>query len=98
MKPGSNPSSLPAWSRTKLLVFRFFFVFVLSFILTLSFPHPLIPDLPGWIAPVFERIVKWMGDGLLGLKQPYTSELISDSTGLYIHLLLLAVISMITTI
>ncbi|MEP6701310.1 MAG: hypothetical protein ABJA85_08335, partial [Bacteroidota bacterium] len=90
--------SMPAWTTTRKLLFRFLFVYILLFILTLSFPHPYIPDLPSLIAPFFEQIVQWAGDKIFKIKHPYTSQLISDSTGLYIHLLLLFVYSFVITI
>jgi hypothetical protein len=79
----------------KRFLFRFIIVFVTLFILTLSFPHPFIPDIPSWIAPLFEPVIQWTGATIFRIKQPYTSELISDSTGLYIHLFVLVVIGTI---
>jgi hypothetical protein len=89
------PSSTGGWTRASLISFRFAFLFVILFILTLSFPHPYIPDLPGALARLFEPLVKWVGDKVFRIRQPYAHQVLSDSTGLYIHLLLLAVISAI---
>ncbi len=92
------PSSTGGWSRTSLFAFRFGFLFVMLFILTLSFPHPYIPDLPGAIASLFEPLVKWVGDEVLGIRRPYSHQILSDSTGLYIHLLILVLLSGIGTL
>lgn len=74
---------------------RFFFVFVGLFILSVPFPHPYMPDIAGWLHPIFEGLVKWTGAHLLNIHHPYTTQLVSDSTGLYIHLLILSIISTI---
>ena len=90
--------STEGWPRAGLVSFRFSFLFVMLFILTLSFPHPYIPDLPGAIASLFEPVVKWVGDKLFRIRRPYAHQILSDSTGLYIHLLILAVLSAIGSI
>lgn len=77
---------------------RFVFLFASLFILTVPFPHPWIPDIAGFIHPVFEKLVKWSGSNIFHLQHPYTSKIISDSTGLYIHLFNLAILSLLATI
>lgn len=92
------PTPQPVWTRAKRFLFRFTVAFVILFILTLSFPHSFIPDIPSWIAPLFESVIPWTGKNIFGIKYPYTSELISDSTGLYIHLFVLLAIGIVLTI
>jgi len=81
--------TLPVWTNTRRMLFRFFFLFAVLFIISLPFPHPLMPDLPSVLAPFFEKMVKWTGDHILKINHPYSNRLISDSTGLYIHLVIL---------
>ncbi len=73
----------------------FIFVFVLLFMLTVPFPHRYVPDIAGYLHPVFEELVKWTGRHILSVQHPYTSQLISDSTGLYIHVFNLSIISLL---
>jgi hypothetical protein len=47
------------------------------------------------VSPFFERIVKWSANNIFSVQQPYTTELLSDSTGLYIHVFNLLVLSLI---
>jgi len=67
------------------IVSRFLFVFVTVFLISLPFPHPYIPDIPAFLQPFFESLVKWTGSAVFHIRRPYTSSLVSDSTGLYIH-------------
>ena len=82
----------------RILSFRTIFSSVLLFILTLPFPHRFIPDIGQYLSSCFEPLVKLVGDHILNIKTPYTSKLISDSTGLYIHLLILFVIAILISI
>lgn len=85
------------WSSFQKIGFRFVLLFTFLFILTLSFPQPLIPDLAVLGKRLFEPIIRWIGDEVLQLHKPYTVELISDSTGMYVHLALLAFLSALVT-
>ncbi len=96
MKPQIIKSETgPAWTGAEKWLFRWVFGFVVLFMLTLPFPHPLIPDLPGLFAPVFERLAAFTGHNIFGISRPFVSRLISDSTGLYLHVFNLLVISII---
>lgn len=81
------------WSFFEKTSFRFFFVFVLLFIFSFSFPHEYIPDIGKYTSPFFEALVKWCAKNIFRTEHPFTSELISDSTGLYIHTAILLVLS-----
>ncbi len=74
---------------------RFIFVFVTLFIISVPFPHPFMPDIAGWLHPFFEGLVKWTGTHILHIQHPYTTRLVSDSTGLYIHVFILSILSII---
>ena len=73
------------WGAIKKVRFRFVFSFVLLFIITLPFPHQYIPDIGGWLSPIFERIAAWSALSIFGFAPPFTSPLLSDTVGLYIH-------------
>ena len=84
-----------AWSAATKIVFRFFFAFILLFILSFSFPHEYLHDIGSITSPFFEMLAKWAAENIFNIKQPFTSELISDSTGLYVHVFNLFIISVI---
>lgn len=86
-------SEIKYWSQARKNLFRFIFVYVLLFINSFSFPHSFIPDIGKYTAPFFEALVKWFADSVLKLKYAYTSNLISDSTGMYLHAFLFIFIS-----
>lgn len=73
--------------------FKLSFVYTLLFAISLPFHQPLLPNPGAWIAPLYKPIIVWMGDTVFGLQRPWTVDLQSDSTGLYLHLLLLLFIS-----
>lgn len=72
------------WNFTEKSAFRFFFVFVLLFIISFPFPHEYIPDAGTYTSPFFEVLIRWVAGNILHLEK-YTCQLISDSTGMYIH-------------
>ena len=81
------------WTVLEKISFRFFFTYVLLFIISVSFQHEFIPDTGKFTAPFFETMVKWCAENVLNIQSPYTYQLISDSTGLYIHSGILAFLS-----
>lgn len=72
---------------------RWMIACVLLYMLTVPFSRPLLPDPGHWTAPLFETLARWTGDHLLHIRRPYVAALLSDATGLYIHLLHLALLS-----
>lgn len=68
-------------------------LFVTLFIASFSFPHYYIPDIGAYTHVFFEKIMAWFAQTILQLKKPYTIELISDSTGMYVNAFLLLIIS-----
>ncbi|MGB4775582.1 MAG: hypothetical protein WBP45_10440 [Daejeonella sp.] len=83
------------WTGSQKIAFRLAAVFVLLFIGSFSFPISYIPDIGKYSSGYFEIAVKWFASYVLKIDHPYTSKLISDSTGLYIHTLLLMIVSAI---
>lgn len=66
---------------------RTMIIFVCLFIFLLPFPNQILPDTGIYCRPFIEPIIKWIGDVILNIPPPYTHELISDSTGMYILIL-----------
>ncbi len=73
------------WRSSKLLFFRFFFLFVAFFIVSFSFGYYLLPDIGQYTQRVFQTAASWTGDHIFHLQRPYIAELISDSTGFYLN-------------
>jgi hypothetical protein len=91
--------SLSRNSAIPRLVYYFFLLFSFFFIISFPFPHQYIPDTGTMLAPVFEAPVKWIGETLFGFnKSSFTTELLSDSTGLYINALFIAILSWIGSV
>lgn len=76
----------------------FIYVFAILFIITVPFPHKFIPDIATYIHPFFEALVKCTGKYIFHIDHYYTTKLISDSTGLYIHVFNLLCISLFTAL
>ncbi len=79
-----NPISME-WKFSEKLFFRFIFIYVLIFIHSFSFPHHFIPDLGKFTEPFFESIVKFSAKYVFQIHHAYYPQLVSDSTGFYIH-------------
>jgi len=82
--------------KIRLISLRFVFIYVLGFILTFPFPYTILPDIGGKISQIFESINVWWIE-VFGLGQ-VTTEILSDSTGLYVHLITLLILSLIGTL
>lgn len=77
------------------IAYRTAFVFVLLFVCSFSFPHYFIPDVGAYTHSFFETITDWVAKNFLQIKQPFTTELISDSTAFYINALWIFCCSML---
>ena len=84
-----------SWTAAERFMFRFAFLYFLLFVLSFSFPHPLLPDIGKYTAPFFEWLVGLVGPLFFGKGETFTKRLISDSSGFYIHALLLVLISLV---
>lgn len=71
----------------------FFFCYILIFILTFSFPYHILPDAGSILDNVFESLAHWSGTHVFGLHDGFTSRIISDSKGFYIHALHIVIFS-----
>ncbi len=85
-------------NKIKRIILFWLVLFVLLFIISFPFTLHHIPSIPALIAPFSERLVRWSANNLFHIKQPYIYELLSDSTGLYIHVFNLLVFSLVIAI
>ncbi len=83
------------WHSFQKPLFRVIAAFVLLFVCSFSFPHAYIPDIGSYTHVFFERMVQWVGKNILHIKKPYTIELVSDSTGMYIHVMILFIVAIV---
>jgi hypothetical protein len=66
-------------------LFRCIFSFILLFILTLPFPYNTIPDVGNAGCIPFQPLVNYTAENIFHIHTPYTAEIISDSTGMYVQ-------------
>ena len=71
-------------------------IFSLLFIITLPFPYKIIPDIGSITSGVFERLAKWTGEYIFGLQYDFTTAIISDSTGMYLHVFNVLILSLVS--
>jgi uncharacterized membrane protein YphA (DoxX/SURF4 family) len=95
---------MPHWSkhnrqqRGKRFITLALSFFVILFITSFSFPHAILPDVGRFTSGFYEMIARWFGDHVLGIEKPYTSELISDSTGFYINAVVIFIVAILVSI
>lgn len=82
------------WSKD--VFFRIAFVFSLLFMLTFPFELEHVVNVFALLGNyIFEPLISWSAKVVFNIKQPYTKQILSDSTGLYIHIFHLLVISVV---
>ncbi len=87
--------NLTKWTNAEKIRFRILLVFVLVFMFTFSFPHKYIPDPAVYTSSWFQHLADWSNTVFFHADEPYIHELVSDSTGLYIHTLNVLAIAII---
>ncbi|MES2429366.1 MAG: hypothetical protein V4556_00435 [Bacteroidota bacterium] len=80
------------------IIRNFILLFAILFIITVPFPHEYIPDTGAFINPLSEALVRLTAQYIFHIQHAYTSQLVSDSTGLYIHVFNLLIISLIVIV
>lgn len=78
-------------SKLKAIAFRFTFIFVIGFIVALPFPFYILPDVGQFLSPLFESINSFWANLLINSDNALL-RVISDSTGLYLHLITLTIV------
>jgi hypothetical protein len=84
-----NPNSAKKWTLTQKVLFRFVFIFILFRLISFPFPYNFLPDIGKYVAPLFVWLSGWCGTHILHLNYSCTYLQVSDSTGMYITLLIL---------
>ena len=77
---------------------RFVLLFVSLLMLTLPFSHRYIPDTGELLRPLFEPLAAWTAVRIFGYPLTFSSPLLSDTAGLYVHLFNLTVISAVAAV
>src|SRR5688500_13165041 len=80
------------------LAFYFSVFFCCLNILFFPVPYHIFPNLGEWFAPFTEPVIRWAGINLFGVEEPFISALVSDSSGMYIFIALVALISFVASI
>jgi len=80
--------------KLKIVGFRFLFIFVIGFVLTLSFPFRIFPNIGKFISPIIEPVNHFWAKLFLISEDSYF-KVISDSTGLFLNLVTLILVSLI---
>lgn len=62
---------------------------------TVPFPWRVIPHPGEYTRPLFEGVARWTGENIFNLTQPFTVSLESDSTGLYLHTFVVALLALV---
>ena len=79
-------------NQLKTIGFRITFIFVIGFIIALPFPFYILPDIGKFLSPFFESINEfWVT--VINVDEGSFLRIISDSTGLYLHLITLFIVS-----
>ena len=68
--------------------------FILLFILTVPFDYHIFPNIGNWFLPLTESLTEWSSKHIFGLEPNSYSQIISDSSGMYIHVLHLFLFSL----
>ncbi len=88
-----HTESTERWSFLHRAAFWFITVFILLFMLSFPLTSRFIPTPGEVLRPIFEPLVAWFAVTVLNFSPPFESPLLSDTTGLYVHLLVLAALS-----
>ena len=75
--------------KLEFTVNRFLYLFVIFFILFVPLPLWSIPSPGEILRPLSEKIIQFTADKILGIHHPYSARLLSDSTGMYILVLII---------
>lgn len=69
------------------------FIFCLGYLLFFPVPYYLFPDVGTWTAPVIKPAIEFIGKNVIRLQKPFTPDLWSDTTGHYIFVISLFILS-----
>lgn len=78
--------------------FYFALIFCSLYLLFFPVPYYLLPPVGSWFTPVLNPLIGWVGQNLFGISEPFTRELWSDATGLYLFVALIAILSLVSAV
>ncbi len=90
--------SLRDWSPSGRICFRFFAVFVLLILLSFPFDYTFLPSPAEWFRRPAVWLAQWTAAHLPGIDRSAVMQLFSDTTGLYVHVLNMAVLAVLIAI
>jgi uncharacterized membrane protein YphA (DoxX/SURF4 family) len=85
-------------SRLRLAAARWALLFASIFAITLPFDYALLPDTGAAVRPLSEPMARWSGESLLGIDRDFVARIVSDSTGMYLHAMNVAIIAALACI
>lgn len=85
------------WPTSRLLLFRFLVVWIVLLTITIPFTYHIIPVTGNWFAGISEWIVRYSARIFVGT-DPYERQLISDSTGMYVHVFNMLMIALVVSL
>jgi uncharacterized membrane protein YphA (DoxX/SURF4 family) len=62
-------------------------LFTSLFIISFQFPYHFLPNIGAYLSPITESSAEWVGVNILGLRKNAVYDILSDTTGLYVHTL-----------
>lgn len=89
------PNEINILELLRKFLFRFSIAFLLLFIFSVPFDSAFIFDFGKLTSRYFEIFIRWSGDYIFKIKSPYIFEIISDSTGMYLHAFNLFIVSIV---
>jgi hypothetical protein len=87
----------PDWSTPKLILFRLFAVWVVLLTITIPFTYHFFPVTGNWFSGISEWMVRYSARIFVGTG-PYAQQLISDSTGMYVHVFNMLMIALVVSL
>lgn len=85
-----------SWAYWQRLIFRLAFVWVGLLIVTFPIPRPYLPDLGKLLLPLTTALAAGVAQ-LIGLQQPYLPEIASDTTLMYVHIVLMLELALLVS-
>lgn len=77
--------------------FYFAFIFCIFYLLFFPVPYYFFPNIGEWFTPILNPFIGWLGTTVMGIEEPFTRELWSDSTGHYLFTFLLIIFSILVS-
>lgn len=90
--------SISSSQTARLWLLRTGIIYAVLFCITFAFPYHIIPQTGVWLRGIFDEMARLTGIYLFGLQPGFTHQLVSDSTGFYLHLFNIALLSVLAAL